>query len=170
MAKTEAGITFQELRRIVTALHDKGTALKESRLTFSHGNIGNEFLEICHSLDALVADSEPYKKFLIIAYDLYEKEKDAHSDYRREQYQILAEWQRFARELGEIFDIQGGTTDDYLKRAKALVDYLMKNGQRERRGSLRISDLERAVDKIAEKSRTNRTDRKRGTDRRKETV
>lgn len=65
MSVKTVNLNFDDLRKIAIACHCHGVGLKSPGLTFSHGNVGNEYLLLAKKIDDLVQDSEPYHLFLL---------------------------------------------------------------------------------------------------------
>jgi hypothetical protein len=94
MAVTERSISYSSLRMIVMALHNQGEFMKSPGLTFSHGNLGNEYLELASYLDAFVADLE--KKHIIVLKN--NEELVAHNELDSNMFETL----RKAQELVQL--------------------------------------------------------------------
>jgi hypothetical protein len=162
-------ITYPELRAIVVALFNAGVLNKQQGLTFSHGNIGNEYLALAARIDKFVADLEPRHVLTL----LNNEELEKHTKERRNHYETLRCWHEFAHELGEILGFQT-VTDEYLKEVKKLKGEVLRlegliatrGLKRNRRKGARFSDLERSVEKVNANPSRDRTSRKRVKDRR----
>lgn len=78
-------LTYDDLRKLVIACHNQGLFLKRPGLTFSHGNVGNEYMALAKKVDTLVQNSEPYHLFLLSHNGELPKKKD----------EVEYEWQVF---------------------------------------------------------------------------
>lgn len=71
-------LTYPALRAIVIALHNQGLMMKAPGLTFSHGNVGNEYLAIASDIDDLVSELERNSEII-----LRDKARDDREDLSR---------------------------------------------------------------------------------------
>jgi hypothetical protein len=173
VATTQVEINYNELKRVVMAVFSYGMQLRAPNLTFSHGNTGNEFLELAARIDKFVSDLEPRHLLLLVATERLEETVKSAREDRQRQFETIRDWQKFAHELGNILGIQG-TTDNYLEAVNSLKTEAGRLAHindkliaRERRGRKRFSAIERAVDKVNAKPGRDRTSRKRVADRRR---
>lgn len=92
MATTQVEINYNELKRVVMAVFSYGMQLRAPNLTFSHGNTGNEFLELAARIDKFVSDLEPRHLLLLVTTErLEETVKSAREVAESEQLgKILA--------------------------------------------------------------------------------
>lgn len=74
---TNIRLSYSDMRRLVIALYDTGTNLQNPRLTFSHGNVGNELLDIAEKIDEFVADLEAENVMVVMKYDELQSERMA---------------------------------------------------------------------------------------------
>jgi hypothetical protein len=113
-------LDYHTVRRIVMCLFDSAFQLKGQGLTFSHGTIGNEFLDLSKEIDDLVVDLEPRHKVLLIPEIVYTANEMRKAELIRDQTRLISTHQAF---IGEIAQQLGclGNTDSIVKQLNILL-------------------------------------------------